>query len=154
MTVSKFISTTEGFLNANHITRVWELPEPRKEHGRLVGFAIEYVDPSDPPGVLNIAYTWRRSIDLLTGEIVPAAPGYSVVMIDDEDNTVFTVGAVIAWNIDELMPSPITDAGHIEQDYAILEPNGEVVRPFVCRYPNLEVYREAIVKEREAEKVA
>jgi hypothetical protein len=106
----------------------------------MVDHEVEHTKPSDPGGTY-VAYTWERDVDLLTGALVPAAPGYSVVMVDDERHTVFTAGPVLAWCVAAGASMPVTADGLVDingQDFGILEPNGEVERPFVCRYPNIE----------------
>ena len=127
----KFIETTEGFINTSVITSVVRINPVRNDGYRELTHAVRYREH----GENQIAYTWESEHDALVSEIIPAAPGYSVLRRYHEEADTYSED-VIAWRIHRILdhPVPITADGAAHGDFAILEPSGSVIVPFDSRY--------------------
>lgn len=117
-----FIDTDKGLIPLRRVLRAYEY---RKDSRDRVGLRLD--DDSE-------ANCSERQFQVATSTVIPAAPGYFVVYIDEESTTETVENnktAIIAWAIGALdVPIPITANGMWDGsgDYQpIMQPDGRVV---------------------------
>lgn len=136
----KLIAINDGFLNADRIITV---TEPR---GKDEPYIIEY-ETGDGP---QLIHTRHFNTDVVA-DVIPASPGFYVIGCFDD----FTVWKtpVVAWRVDDMNATPVIPDS-LPRDYAILDPDGQVIEPHNAAYDNLDAYKKAKRKEAEEKRLA
>jgi hypothetical protein len=150
--MSKFIETTSGLLNTNCITFVRRLSEPRKVGFYSCEHVVHYIEDDQP----CTTYTWKHNLAALTGEVIPALPGYFVVRAcGSGDGIVLPPEPVIAWRVDHdgLFVAPILVDGAVDRCdnmYGVLLPDGAVEVAHDRSYASPEEFKTCVAEEARA----
>jgi len=151
--MSKFIDTTDGLLNIDCIVSVRQLSKPREVGSYLCKHVVHYVEN----GESCTTYTWEPDLVTLTGEIIPALPGFFVVRVCADDDggdgdSVLPPEPVIAWRIERrgLFVTPILTDGAADgptNPYGVLRPDGTVEVPHDRCYTSLAEFKRHVAEE-------
>jgi len=150
--VTNFIFTEAGEINAAYIVRAISR--------RSKGDKSTYMDVWYREGreVLHTTAPDITSLSDRTAPVIPAQPGYFVVMMDPESPYDTLSDAVIAWRIDENCATPICyyldDLLSLRNPWGVLAPNSKVIVQNDRMYDTVAAFREDQIKQLKERKAA
>ena len=139
--MSTFIETREGFISTARVVRIrqrWTNETPRGMRTE-----IEYIDAAGAGRITTAADPHFDPVRLV--EPIPAAPGYFVVTLLDDEHVCQM--PVIAWRVapGALAAEPVCPDEPFGW-WGILCPDGAVIAPGEAIYPNMDDWHSAMLE--------
>jgi hypothetical protein len=151
----KFIHTEDGYINADRIVRVFghKTEDNVGRDDKSVVARIEYIGADGMVRTTEVRVLKPDDIMEELLPVIPAAPGYFVVEVDEEAPHEISREPVIAWRIHprtSLQPVCLNN----DQGGAVLCPDGSVWIPGDAVYSGVEKFRQEYIKARQPAKKA
>jgi hypothetical protein len=150
--MSQFVRTREGHINLANVVRIKPDEKPRNEEGNA---DLWYTEQGK---VMVTRAFLRGDLAEITAPLVPAAPGHSVVTIEQDPPHAIQYLDVIAWRIEGDIAWPVVagepQVNELSSDWGILHPSAAVVEVMGMRHDSAEEFQRFVAEKYAARKQA
>jgi hypothetical protein len=153
--MSKFIQTDEGMVNTDFVVSVHWVKAPTDHNKRGLRAVVQYMEGKSI-ATASAKYLNEDDLEKLSEPVVPAAPGYFIINVYDDEFSDGSQGEpfklysvpIVAWRISGDTAHPICADDEPCDGWAILDPTGRVARPFLQWWESSAEFRAARIEEK------